>query len=531
MKFERSSGILLHPTSLSGSYGIGDLGPQAYKWIDFLAQAGCSLWQVLPLGPTGFGDSPYQCFSAFAGNPYLISPQILLDEGLLHPDDLVEIPNFPTNCVDYGAVINWKLNVLDQAYIRFQHSQDNNLLLEFDQFCHAQANWLEDFALFMSIKEASSGAPWSTWNPDIRDRISDTLEEAREEYTTAINRQMFRQFLFYRQWDSLHKYANGLGIKIIGDIPIFVAHDSADVWADPQLFHLDENGQPSVVAGVPPDYFSPTGQLWGNPLYRWDIHAEDGYSWWLKRLRAVLKQVDIIRLDHFRGFAGYWEVPGDAETAIDGRWVNGPGVHFFDQVLSELGDLPIIAEDLGVITPDVIEMRDRYGLPGMKILQFSFEGGPDDPFLPHNFVPNCVVYTGTHDNDTASGWYARVDSDARDFYRRYVGRDGRNVSWDLIRASWASVAIFAIAPYQDFLSLGNEARMNYPGNASGNWSWRMSNSALDESILNGIYEFNYLYNRMNPVTKQRQEDQKRKAEMVSETDWLEGEVVESLEEE
>jgi 4-alpha-glucanotransferase len=515
MKFERSSGILLHPTSLPGPYGIGDIGPQAHRWVDFLAQTGCSLWQVLPLGPTGYGDSPYQCFSAFAGNPYLISPEALLEDDLLHPDDLVDAPAFPAERVDYGAVINWKLGVLDRAYIRFEGSASDQLKDDYAAFRRAQVGWLEDFGLFMALKEAHGGAPWPTWEPALRDRQPAAMRAARGEYAVAVERQIFRQFIFTRQWKALREHANELGIKIIGDIPIFVAHDSADVWADPGLFYLDETGQPTVVAGVPPDYFSPTGQLWGNPLYRWDLHKEDDYGWWLKRLRAVLDLVDIIRLDHFRGFAAYWEVPGDAETAVDGRWVEGPGIPFFEHVRAELGELPILAEDLGVITPDVEEMRDHFELPGMKIMQFAFEGEPDDPFLPHSYIRNCVVYTGTHDNDTALGWYQRVGDKARDFYRRYMARDGSNVSWDLIRASWASVAVFALAPIQDFLSLGNAARMNYPGNPSGNWTWRMPADALNPGLLVGIREFNFVYNRMNPLTVEREQVQEA-AEIESE---------------
>jgi 4-alpha-glucanotransferase len=347
----------------------------------------------------------------------------------------------------------------------------------------------------MAIKEAHGGRPWTTWEIPLRDRDPRALQEFSTEHNVAIQRQVFRQFVFYRQWDSVRQQANELGIKIIGDIPIFVAHDSADVWAHPDLFYLDEKGMPTVVAGVPPDYFSPTGQLWGNPLYRWDVHTGDGYTWWLDRLQSVLHLVDIVRLDHFRGFSGYWEVPGDASTAVDGRWVKAPGLDFFTTVQGALGDLPIIAEDLGVITPDVEALRDRFGLPGMKILQFAFGGGPTDLFLPHNYPQNCVVYTGTHDNDTAHGWYERVPEGERHFYRRYLDRDGANIAWDLIRASWASVAVFSLAPLQDFLSLDNEARMNYPGNPSGNWTWRMSSDALDEDLTERIKDLNYLYSR------------------------------------
>jgi 4-alpha-glucanotransferase len=498
MKFNRSAGIILHPTSLPGPYGIGDIGPQAYRWIDFLAKSGTGLWQVLPLGPTGYADSPYQCFSAFAGNPYLISPEFLIEEGLLYPEDLSTMPHFPTEAVDYGLIYQWKPALLNRTYERFQLSGSAQLRASLDEFCQAQAAWLDDYALFMALKDAHGGAPWPTWDPPLRDRDPKALAKARQTYTLPIQQWVFKQFLFFRQWARLRAYVHEKDIQIIGDIPIFVAHDSADVWQHPELFFMGEDGKPTVVAGVPPDYFSPTGQLWGNPLYRWDYHKSTGYAWWLDRIRAVLNTVDIIRIDHFRGFAGYWEVPGNAVTAIDGQWIPGPRADFFNAVMQALGELPILAEDLGVITPDVVELRDGFGLPGMKILQFAFEGKPTDPFLPHNYPVNCVVYTGTHDNDTARGWYERVDEASRDFYRRYLARDGRDVAWDMIRAAWASVAMFALAPMQDLLSLGNEGRMNYPGNPSGNWTWRMPANALSPELCNRIRELNHLYSREKP---------------------------------
>jgi len=496
MRFKRSSGVLLHPTSLPGSFGIGDLGPEAYHWIDFLDEAGCGLWQTLPLGPTGYGDSPYQCFSTFAGNPYLISPQLLLEDGLLHANDLLAVPEFPEGRVDFGWLIPWKLDLLDRAYIQFEHSKDKQLKQDYATFLLQNASWLEDFALFMALKERHGGDSWVKWELALRDRDPEALATARQTCHVAVERQKFRQFIFFRQWNNLKNYAHKKNIKIIGDIPIFVAHDSADVWANPDLFYLDNLGMPTVVAGVPPDYFSPTGQLWGNPLYRWEVHKQNDYKWWLARIQAVLSLVDIVRLDHFRGFAGYWEIPASAPTAETGRWAPGPGKEFLSRVKTQLGDLPIIAEDLGVITPDVEELRDSFDLPGMRILQFAFAGGPTDPFLPHNYVNNCVVYTGTHDNDTVRGWYERVEEEEIDFYRRYLERDGSQVAWDLIRASWASVAVFALAPLQDFLNLGNEARMNYPGNPSGNWSWRFTTGSLSPELRDRIYEINYLYSRL-----------------------------------
>jgi 4-alpha-glucanotransferase len=503
MKFERASGILLHPTSLPGPYGIGDIGLRAHRWVDFLSGAGCGLWQVLPLGPTGYGDSPYQCFSSFAGNPLLISPDALLREDLLHPDDLYDHPCFPDDHVDFGQVIPWKNGVLDRSYIRFQHTQSSELKEEMEKFRTDHSSWLDDYALFMALKEAHGGAPWPTWEKPLRLRQPDALSAVRKELQVAVERQIYRQFLFYRQWSSLRDHAHSKNIQIIGDIPIFVAHDSSDVWVNPDLFYLDETGMPSVVAGVPPDYFAPTGQLWGNPLYRWDVHSKTGYSWWLERIKATLAIVDIIRIDHFRGFAGYWEVPGNAKTAENGCWMPGPGKDFFRSIRQSLGDLPIIAEDLGVITPDVVELRDSFNLPGMKIFQFAFDSTPEDPFLPHNYPVNCVVYTGTHDNDTALGWYNRVTEQERDVYKSYLDRDGSKISWDFIRGVWSSVAMFGLAPMQDFLSLGNEARMNYPGNPSGNWMWRMPANSQNAELQIKIKQLNYLYSRLNSTSEEK----------------------------
>lgn len=497
MNFERSSGILLHPTSLPGEYGVGDIGPQAYRWLDFLSECNCGYWQILPLGPTGYGDSPYQCFSAFAGNPLLISPECLLEDNLLHSDDIVDKPDFPKTRIDYPGVISWKSALLDRAYNHFKRARSKELIKSFDNYKQTQSQWLDDFALFMALKETQKGAPWHHWEIQIRKRNPDTLEEARKGFKKAVERYKFHQFIFHRQWAELRRQAASRNIKIIGDIPIFIAHDSADVWANPELFYLKENGNPEFVSGVPPDYFSSTGQLWGNPIYRWDAHQENGYDWWINRFRAILESVDVVRLDHFRGFAGYWEIPGDAKTAEIGRWAPGPGTQFFNAIKNELGDLPFIAEDLGVITDDVIKMREDLNLPGMKVLQFAFAGDSTDPFLPHNYPENCVAYTGTHDNDTAKGWYDRVPESERDFYRRYLKRSGENVAWDLIHACWASVAVLSVAPFQDFLNLGNDARMNYPGKPEGNWSWRMMSNDLNPQLIDRIKETNYLYSREN----------------------------------
>ncbi len=495
MRFERASGILLHPTSLPGPYGIGDIGPEAFNWISFLASAGCGLWQVLPLGPTGYGDSPYQCFSAFAGNPFLISPDSLLAEDLLHQDDLVEKISLPEDKVDFGKVIPYKLGLLDRSYIRFQNVGNAAIQKEFDAFKTNQAHWLADFSVFMAIKEAYGGGPWVKWPAPLRKREATALETFIKEHQDAIERHAYRQFLFFRQWARLKDYANEQNIRILGDIPIFVAHDSADVWAHPELFFLDSDGNPTVVAGVPPDYFSPTGQLWGNPLYRWDIHAETEYKWWLSRFNAVLGMVDYVRLDHFRGFAGYWEIPAQEKNAIKGRWVTGPGKKFFYKLQETLGELPILAEDLGIITPDVDELRETFDLPSMRVLVFAFETDATNIFLPHNYTQDCVVYTGTHDNDTVLGWYQRVEEKERDYARRYLARNGQDISWDLIRAAWSSVAVFALAPMQDFLSLDNRARMNYPSTLGGNWVWRIPAGAIKESLRSRIAETNLIYGR------------------------------------
>jgi 4-alpha-glucanotransferase len=493
MKFDRASGILLHPTSLPGRYGVGDLGPAAYAWVDWLSGCGCKLWQVLPLGPTGYGDSPYQCFSAFAGNPYLVSPQLLLEQGLLESGDLADMPNWDEQRVDFGRLFLWKPDLLEKAFRRFS-AKPGKLQAEFKTFCAENAAWLDDYALFMAIKATHGGGSWDKWPKALRLREPAAVREACTTLASVVMLFSFIQFLFFRQWKDLHAYAHEKGVQIIGDIPIFVAFDSSDVWAHPDLFHLDENSKPTVVAGVPPDYFSPTGQLWGNPLYKWEVHQASGYAWWLERMRATLKLVDILRIDHFRGFAAYWEIPAGNPTAEIGRWVKGPGADFFKAVEANMGSLPILAEDLGVITPDVVKLRDRFELPGMKILQFAFSG-PDNPFLPHLYPQNCAVYTGTHDNDTSRGWYATAPEVEKDFARRYLRVDGNQIAWDLIRAAWSSVAVFALAPLQDLLELGNAARMNYPSRLGGNWEWRMSGQVMNGMLQARVKELNWLYQR------------------------------------
>jgi 4-alpha-glucanotransferase len=490
----RASGVLLHPTSLPGPYGIGDLGEAAFQWIDALARARQRWWQILPLGPTGYGDSPYQCFSAFAGNPYLVSPDRLVADGLLTPADVSGV-HFPAGHVDFGPVIEFKVGLLANAWARFQGGAGAHLKEEFEAFVAAQADWLNDYALFMALKDANDGRSWQAWDADLRLRAKAPLAAARSRLKDSIGLHQFRQFLFFRQWSAVKAYANSKGIGLIGDVPIFVSIDSSDVWASPEYFLLDDQRRPTVVAGVPPDYFSATGQLWGNPLYDWAALARTGYAWWVARLRATLSQVDFLRIDHFRGFEAYWEIPAGRPTAEVGQWVKGPNIALFDALRAALGELPIIAEDLGVITPEVDALRLGVGLPGMRVLQFAFGGGTEDRFLPHNHERHTVVYTGTHDNDTTRGWYAAITERERDFVRRYLARDGSDIAWDLIRCAWGSVADYAITPLQDVLDLGTEARMNLPGSAVGNWAWRFTPGQLQGWHLDRLADLTQLYGR------------------------------------
>jgi 4-alpha-glucanotransferase len=454
---------------------------------------------VLRLGETGYGDSPYQCFSAFAGNPLLIAPGDLVEDGLLLNEEIEDSPSFPDDHVDFGEVIGHKSRLLDLAARRFPERASTDLRGGFEAFRSEQAFWLEDYALFMALKEAHKDRSWTEWGPEYTTRQSGAMAEARKRLQTQIENVCIQQFLFFEQWDALHAHAREQGIVIVGDVPIFVAHDSADVWANSRLFHLDSSGQPTVVAGVPPDYFSETGQRWGNPLFRWQTMQHDGYAWWIARLKSTLSLVDIIRLDHFRGFEAYWEVPAEAPTAETGRWVPGPGEKFLDTVQRELGALSLIAEDLGVITPEVVELRERYDLPGMKVLQFAFDSGPDNPFLPHNYTRMAVAYTGTHDNDTTRGWYETATEDEQDYCRRYLLTDGRDIAWDLIRSIWSSVANWAVTPLQDVLSLEGPARMNYPGRSEGNWSWRVRREQLTAETADRLRDLSLRYGRMVPA--------------------------------
>jgi 4-alpha-glucanotransferase len=484
----------LHPTSLPGPFGIGDLGPAAYAWVAALDRARQTWWQVLPLGPTGYGDSPYQSFSAFAGNPYLISPEALVADGLLDHADLAG-PAFPADHVDYGPLIEFKNRLWRRAWENFQKGRAPGLRQPFAAFCRERAAWLEDFALFMALKDAHGGVSWQSWPEELILRQPAALVRARRELRGVIDLYQFRQFLFFRQWNALKRFANDKGIRLIGDVPIFVSGDSADVWANPELFRLDADRQPTVVAGVPPDYFSATGQLWGNPLYNWGTLAESGYAWWVARLRATLEQVDLVRLDHFRGFEAYWEIPAGMPTAQVGHWVPGPRADLLTALRGALGGLPLIAEDLGVITPEVEALRQQFNLPGMRILQFAFGGATEDRFLPHNYERNTVVYTGTHDNNTTLGWYAALKPHEHNFLHRYVPGVERDVAWELIRLAWASVADYALAPLQDILRLGPEARMNLPGRPSGNWRWRFRGEMLTEDLLARLADVTDVYGR------------------------------------
>lgn len=508
MKLARSSGVLLHPTSLPGRFGAGDLGPEAYRFADFLAAAGQRIWQVLPLGPTGYGDSPYQSFSTFAGNPLLVSLEKLMEDGDLSAQDLADRPEFPDHMLDYGQAKQYRRPLLKLAAENFQTMATPARRERYEAFCHENAGWLDNYALFMALKEAHGGEKvWNRWEPDIAARQPDAVTRWKERLTPQIKVQQYGQYQFFKQWSELKSYCRERGIQTMGDIPIFVAHDSADVWSRPDLFHLDADGNPSVQAGVPPDYFSATGQLWGNPLYRWDAMATEGYGWWIERLRSTLRLVDLLRLDHFRGFEAFWEVPGHETTAINGRWVKAPGGPLFEAVRTALGDPPIVAETLGVITPEVELLREKFGFPGMGVLQFAFGVDPQAPeFMPHNFLRHFVVYTGTHDNDTTLGWWTNSDPRSstrsaenirreREFALKYLGTDGQEMNWVFIRAILASVASLAITPVQDILGLGTEARMNLPGTRSGNWRWRFTREQLTPAIAKRLRELTEIYQR------------------------------------
>jgi 4-alpha-glucanotransferase len=498
MPSSRASGILLHPTCFPSRFGIGDLGPAAYQFIDFLYDSGQQLWQVLPLGPAAFGNSPYMCYSSLAGNPLLISLESLEDQELLSEDDLNRLPDYPVDQVDYDLVIQTKLPLLVKAATKFKAIADEEILEAYETFCYDRAAWLDDFALFMALKDVHNGKSWHMWDDAIAKRNPGVLEQWREQLSDQVYHHKFFQFEFFRQWTELKQYANEREIKIIGDIPIYVAHDSADVWAFPDNFHLDpETCEPALMAGVPPDYFSETGQLWGNPIYDWEVLESTEFHWWIQRFRAILDYVDFVRIDHFRGFQAYWAVQQGETTAINGEWMLAPGEKFFKKLNEELGGLPILAEDLGMITPEVIELRDRFNFPGMKVLHFAFGSDRENPFLPYNHDRNSLVYTGTHDNDTTVGWFEKLSDWERDRVLGYLGcTSADGIHWNLIRLAMSSVANQAMFPLQDILGLGSEARMNFPGQPEGNWAWRYRAEALNSEVSSRLRWYTETYGRL-----------------------------------
>jgi 4-alpha-glucanotransferase len=495
MRFPHAAGVLLHPTSLAGRFGIGDLGPTSFEFCDRLTEAGQTYWQMLPVTPTGYGDSPYSSFSAFAGNTLLISPERLADDGLITREFLDAKPDFPTDRVDYGWVFEWKGEMLRRAYDSFQNA-GGELTGEFDTFCSEEASWLEDYSLYRSIKASQGQRPWFEWPEELRARHDDALAGATNDLAGAIREENFYQFLFYRQWSALKMHANRLGLKLIGDIPIFVALDSCNVWRHQGEFKLNADGSPRVVAGVPPDYFSSTGQRWGNPICDWDRMAADGFEWWTARFRAMLAMFDIIRVDHFRAFAAAWEVPGEDDTAENGHWVNVPGSELFKALTAALGELPVIAEDLGGITPEVDALRDEFDFPGMRILEYGFGGDASNRDLPHNYVPNTAAYTGTHDNDTVVGWFKSLERRTRRHALEYLGtRSARGINWHMIRALYESIADTVIIPMQDILGLGSDSRMNTPATTNSNWQWRMPDGGFSDELVARLAALTDLYGR------------------------------------
>jgi len=491
----RAGGVLLHPTSLPGPHGIGDLGPEAHRWVEWLAGAGCRLWQILPLGPTGFANSPYQSLSSFAGNPLLISLTDLQEHGLLSADDLIPLTALSAEAVEFERLVPLKQNLLAQAAAAASSKVTGRDRQEFEAFVEAEGSWLDDAALFLALVRRFEGRPWHEWPPGLAGRKAADMKDARRSLATEVKAEMWKQFWFHWQWGALRARAAELGVSIIGDLPIYAAANSADTWAHPELFQLDSKGRPLAVAGVPPDYFSPTGQLWGNPVYAWERHTETRYAWWTERVRAGLRTADILRIDHFRGLQAYWEVPAGRETAEVGEWVEAPGAKLLETLRISLGGLPLLAEDLGVITPEVVELRRAFGLPGMRIFQFGLEGGPESLDLPHNYESLTAAYTGTHDNDTSRGWYGGADEATRHFARRYLTADDSEIVLAMVRALWSSGAEWSIVPMQDVLQLGSEARMNRPGHAEGNWRWRMTGEQWKRAPTGWLEDLSRTYGR------------------------------------
>jgi len=495
---KRASGILLHITSLPSPYGIGDMGPEAYRFADFLAKAKQDFWQILPLNPTEriYGNAPYYSIAAFASNPLLISPELLIQDNLLTTADCEPVPNGPQGRVDYEIVVPYKERLFTIAYKHFAKTKDRD---EYERFCSQNASWLEDFALFVALKGHFQGHAWSEWPPEVRNRQPEALQSMKEDLHEGIEQEKFLQYLFFRQWFALKGYCDEKGVQIIGDIPIYVDYDSVDVWTHPEIFKLDADGQPEAVAGVPPDYFSATGQLWGNPVYRWDVLKERKFDWWIQRMGHTLNLFDVVRIDHFRGLVAYWEVPAGEETAINGQWVEAPVYDFFDALRAQFPSLPVIAEDLGVITPDVREVMQHFGLPGMKVLLFAFgEDNPKHPYLPHNYEKNAVVYTGTHDNNTVRGWFEKEAKPAdKKRLVRYLGHktSAQAIPWELIRLAMESKANLALIPMQDILGLGEEARMNLPATGEGNWEWQLASGQLTPEVTEKLRAMTEKYGR------------------------------------
>ncbi len=492
---KRRSGILLHPSSLPGKYGIGSYAGSAYNFIDFLHQTGQTIWQILPLGPTGYGNSPYQCHSAFALNTYLIDLDELQKDGLLDTTDLEINKPFRSSVVEYKRVIRFKMPLLKKAYLNFINSNDSETEHKFTDFCNHNSSWLEDYALFMSLKDRYEGKPWDLWPTAIAQRDEETIKKLYLELKTEVETHKFIQYIAFKQWLQLKEYANEKSILIVGDIPLYVAPDSADAWSDQFILQLDKDGRPKLVAGVPPDYFCETGQLWGNPVYDWSHLSKTGFQWWVDRVRANLALFDYIRVDHFRGLAEYWGVPFGEETAINGKWYPALGHEMLTALQRDIPELAIIAEDLGVITDDVIKLRDDFGLMGMKILQFAFDSSEENDFLPHNYTQNNVAYTGTHDNDTVHGWYNKASDADKTLAKDYLNCHTTDINWGFIRATWGSVANWAIAQMQDILNLGTSARMNMPGNESGNWIWRMQEQDITPEIIEKLKHITRLFGR------------------------------------
>jgi 4-alpha-glucanotransferase len=494
----RASGVLLHPTSLPSRFGIGDLGENAYRFVDFLANSNQQIWQILPIGPTGYGNSPYLSYSALAGNPLLISPAILQQQDLLTREELQNIPDFPLDRVDFEGVIEMKMPLLRKASDRYKAISSTEEKQKFQRFCNRQNDWLSDYALFMSLKAAHQGRGWNQWPADIASRQPQAMSEWATKLADDIFFHKFVQYQFFCQWRNLKQYANEQGIKLFGDIPIYVAHDSVDVWAHRHIFQLDpDTGEAALMAGVPPDYFSETGQLWGNPVYNWQELKKTDFKWWIRRVEAILEYVDIVRIDHFRGFQAYWAVPHGETTAMNGTWLDAPGDEFFQLLDKQLGKLPIVAEDLGVITPEVEALRDKFNFPGMKILQFAFDSDRANGFLPYNYTNrNCIVYTGTHDNDTTVGWFNERSPEAQTNVVDYLGCVGNDgIHWAMIRLALSSIGNTVILPFQDILGLGTDAKMNTPSQATGNWGWRCRAEAFNDELSGRLKHLTHLYGR------------------------------------